>query len=65
MRTRNNRINLDRAVGAEDNVSKGEKPMNNSSTKTPWHLRFALGAILALTITGILLTTIPTGQVEA
>ncbi len=70
----NNRINLDRAVAAADNASTGENPMSNSSKKTPWHLRFAPGAILrqsgliailALTVTGILLTTIPTGQVEA
>ena len=46
MRTRNNEINLDRAVGAADNASKGEEQMNNSSKKTPWHLRFAPGAIL-------------------
>ena len=42
----NNRINLDRANGAADNISKGEKTMRNSSNKTPWHLRFAPGAIL-------------------
>ncbi len=41
-----NEINLDRAVAAVENASTGEKPMNNSSTKTPWHLRFAPGAIL-------------------
>ena len=42
----NNRINLDRAVGAGDNASKEETTMRNSSKKTPWHLRFAPGAIL-------------------
>ena len=41
----NNRINLDRAVAAVENASTGEKTMNNSSKKTPWHLRFAPGAI--------------------
>ena len=46
MRKLNDRINLDRAVGAEDNASKGVTPMRNSSKKTPWHLRFAPGAIL-------------------
>ena len=46
MRTRNKRINLDRTVGAEENISPGEKTMRNASTKTPWHLRFAPGAIL-------------------
>ena len=46
MRTRNNRIKLDRANGAADNISTGEKTMRNASTKTPWHLRFAPGAIL-------------------
>ena len=42
----NNRINLDRAVGAGETASKGEEPMRNSSPKTPWHLRFAPGAVL-------------------
>ena len=46
MHTLNNRINLDRANSAADNISTGEKTMRNSSTKTPWHLRFAPGAIL-------------------
>ena len=41
-----NPINLDRANGAEDNASQGVTPMRNSSKKTPWHLRFAPGAIL-------------------
>ena len=44
----NNRINLDRAIAAVENASTGEKTMNNSSTKTPWHLRFAPGAILRI-----------------
>ena len=48
----NNRINLDRAVGAAENISKGKNPMRNSSKKTPWRLRFA-GAILA--VAGILI----------
>ena len=42
----NNQIKIDRAVGAADNISIEEKTMRNSSTKTPWHLRFAPGAIL-------------------
>ena len=42
----NNRINLDRAVGEEEHASTGENPMRNSSKKTPWHLRFAPGAIM-------------------
>ncbi len=42
----NNRINLDRANCAADNASKGEEKMRDSSKKTPWHLRFAPGAIL-------------------
>ena len=42
----NNRINLDRAVGAEEHASQQEATMRNASTKTPWHLRFAPGAIL-------------------
>ena len=46
MRTRNKQINLDRAVGAEEHASQQEKPMRNASTKTPWHLRFAPGAVL-------------------
>ena len=48
MRTLNNKNRIDRAVGAADNISKGEKTMRNSSTKTPWHLRFAPGAILRI-----------------
>ena len=46
MRKLNDRINLDRAVGAEEHASQQEATMNNASTKTPWHLRFAPGAIL-------------------
>ena len=46
MRTRNKQINLDRAVGAEEHASQQEATMRNSSKKTPWHLRFAPGAIL-------------------
>ena len=46
MRKLNNRINLDRANSAADNASKEGATMRNSSKKTPWHLRFALGAIL-------------------
>ena len=45
MRKLNNQINLDRAVGAEDNASKQEATMRNASKKTPWHLRFAPGAL--------------------
>ena len=41
----NNRINLDRANGADEHTSKGEEKMRNSSKKTPWRLRFT-GAIL-------------------
>ena len=48
MRKLNNRINLDRANRAADNISPGEKTMRNSSKKTPWHLRFAPGAILRI-----------------
>ena len=46
MRKLNKQINLDRANGAEENISTGEKPMRNASTKTPWYLRFASGAVL-------------------
>ena len=42
----NNKINLDRANGAEEHASHEEATMRNASTKTPWHLRFAPGAIL-------------------
>ncbi len=42
----NNRINLDRANSAAENASTGEEKMRNSSTKAPWHLRFAPGDIL-------------------
>ena len=62
----NNRINLDRAVGAEDNASKGGEKMSNSSKKTPWHLRFAPGAILrksgliaVLALTGLITALTP------
>ena len=41
MHTLNNRINLDRANSAAENISTGEKTMRNASTKAPWHLRFA------------------------
>ena len=44
----NNENNLDRAVGAADNASQEGVPMRNSSNKTPWHLRFAPGAILRI-----------------
>ena len=46
MKQIDHQINLDRAIGAEDNASKEEAAMRNSSTKTPWYLRFAPGAIL-------------------
>ncbi len=62
----NNRINLDRAVGAEDNASKEGATMRNSSKKTPWHLRFAPGAILrksgliaVLALTGLITALTP------
>ena len=62
----NNRINLDRAVGAEDNASKGGEKMSNSSKKTPWRLRFAPGAILrksgliaVLALTGLITALTP------
>ena len=69
MRKLNDRINLDRAVGAVENASTGEKTMSNSSKKTPWFLRFApgslnlkeiaatagIGAIYGLLIAGIFL----------
>ena len=48
MRTLNNKINLDRANGAEEHASQEEATMRNASTKTPWHLRFAPGVILRL-----------------
>ena len=48
MRKLKNEIKIDRAVVAADNASTGEKTMNNSSKKTPWHLRFAPGAILRI-----------------
>ena len=41
----NNEINLDRAKCAGETASKGEETMRNSSKKSPWHLRFAPGAI--------------------
>ncbi len=46
MRTLNSKIKIDRANSAADNVSTGEETMRNSSTKMPWHLRFAPGDIL-------------------
>ena len=46
MKQLDHQINLDRAVGAEDNASQGVTPMRNSSKKTPWFLRFAPGAVL-------------------
>ena len=46
MRTIKNEIKIDRAVGAVENASTGEEQMSHSSKKTPWHLRFAPGAIL-------------------
>ncbi len=42
----NNKNRIDRAIGAADNISTGEKKMSNSSKKTPWHLCFVPGAIL-------------------
>ena len=45
MRKLNNRIKLDRAVGAAENISTGEKTMSNSSKKTPWFLRLAPGVL--------------------
>ena len=66
MRTLNNKIKIDRAVGAEENASTEEETMRNSSKKTPWHLCFAPGAILrkkgllavlALAVTVTVLTT--------
>ena len=62
----NNRINLDRAVGAEENISKGMEKMGNASKKTPWFLRFAPGAILrkkaiiAVLAIAVSLTTVQT-----
>ena len=67
----NNRINLDRAVGAEENISTGEEKMRNSSKKTPWHLRFAPGAILrkkaiiAIIAVVAMLTQAPVEKAEA
>ena len=46
MRTLNNKNRIDRANSAAENISTGENPMRNSSTKAPWHLRFAPGDIL-------------------
>ena len=70
MRKLNDRINLDRAVGAMENVSTREKPMKNSSKKTPWHLRFAPGAILrksglAVFAVGLLAFVDPTASLNA
>ena len=65
MKQLDHQINLDRANGAEDNASKEEGTMRNSSTKTPWFLRFAPGAILrksglvaVLAVTTVLTPTI-------
>ena len=73
MRKLNNEINLDLAIAAVENASTGEKPMRNSSKKTPWHLRFApgalnlkemtatagIGALYGLLFAGLLFTPLP------
>ena len=46
MRKLKNEIKIDRANCAAEYASKEEATMRNSSKKTPWHLRFAPGAIL-------------------
>ena len=61
MSSLNNKIKIDRANGAGQNASTGEEKMRNSSKKTPWHLRFAPGVILALA--GILLA-LPGGEIQ-
>ena len=81
MRTRNNKNKIDRAICAADNISTGEKTMRNSSKKTPWHLRFApgalnlkemattagIGTIYGLLFAGILFAPLPlpSGKVQA
>ena len=57
MRKLKNANNLDRANCAADNISPGEKTMRNSSTKTPWHLRFGekLKTAAAAIVVGIAL----------
>ena len=67
----NNRINLDRAKCAADNAFKGGEKMSHSSTKTPWHLRFAPGDILqkngiiAVLAIATVLTQAPIEKTEA
>ena len=65
-------INLDRAIGAADNASKGEEKMRNPSTKMPWYLRFArtmklkgiaattgIGTLYGLLFASLLLAPLP------
>lgn len=72
MKQLDHQINLDRAVGAEDNASKEEETMRNSSKKTPWFLRFAramklngitvtagIGTIYGILFAGLLLAPLP------
>ncbi len=75
----NSKNKIDRAVSAAENVSKGEEKMSNSSTKTPWYLRFApcalklkgiaatagIGTIYGLLFAGLLLAPLPSGKVQA
>ena len=46
MKQIDHQINLDRAVDAGDNASKEAMQPASETKKTPWHLRFAPGAIL-------------------
>lgn len=67
MRTLNNENKIARAVGAEENISTGEKTMRNSSKKTPWHLRFGekMKTAAAAVVVGIALLVGSTGEVQA
>ena len=67
MHTLNNKIKIDRAVGAVDNASTGEEKMSNSSNKTPWHLRFGGNwkTAAAAVVVGIALLASPSEEVQA
>lgn len=79
MRTLNNKIKIDRAVGVVENVSQTEIEMSDSSTKSPWHLCFApgvlklkgiaatagIGLLYGLLFAGLLLSPLPSGKVQA
>lgn len=66
MKQLNSQIKIDRAVGAADNISPGEKTMRNSSKKTPWHLRLGENWKTAATaiVVGIALLAGATSEVH-